>query len=144
MLFVTTLLRACLTLSASVPAPPLAWAPVAAPVAAPALVGFWMQEDGAVIEIARQGTANAYVGRYAAFRKDPNTPKAKKLLGGVLLKDLKPDGDKLTGRVIDPDSGKDYAAELVVTDASTMELRVKVIGMVARKVSWKRQASAHS
>lgn len=142
MLLSACLLHASLALAAPLPVAPAAPILTAIAPAAVPLAGFWMQEDGAVIEIVRQGTSNGYVGRYAAFRKDPAAPKARKLLGQLLLKDLKPDGDKLTGKVIDPDSGKEYTTELVATDPGTMEMRVKVMGLVARKVIWKRQTSA--
>ncbi|WP_046245404.1 DUF2147 domain-containing protein [Hymenobacter terrenus] len=100
--------------------------------------GYWLSADqDAVVEITRQG--DVYSGRYVAFRKDPNNPKKKAQLNTYILKGMKPDGNDLTGKVLDPDTGKDYNATLVPTGANTLELRVKVMGLTAHKEAWTRQ-----
>lgn len=125
------------------PAPATAPAPVEvvhAPLAAISYAGFWLMEDqDAVVEITRQG--DTYMGRFVAFRKDAANAK-KSLLNTTLLKELKPDGDDLAGKILDPKSGKDYKVTLVYTGPKTLEMRVKVMGVVAHKETWTRQASA--
>ncbi|MFD2719672.1 DUF2147 domain-containing protein [Hymenobacter monticola] len=120
-------------------APAAVSAPAVAVPPAPSFVGSWLMEDqDVVIEISRQG--NAYVGRYVAFRKSASDPKKKALLNTYLLKDLKPDGDELSGVVLDPKSGKDYKTTLSLTGPKTLEMRVKAMGMTAHKETWTRQA----
>ncbi len=58
-----------------------------------------------------------------------------------MLKELRPDGNELTGKVLDPDTGKDYKATLAFTGPNTVELRVKVMGVTAHKEAWTRQTS---
>ena len=99
-----------------------------------------MQDQDAVIEISRQG--ETYVGRFVAFRKDASNAVKKAKLNYALLKDLKPDGDDLSGKVMDPKSGKDYKATLVSTGPKSLEMRVKAMGMVAYKETWTRQAAS--
>lgn len=127
---------------AAVPAASLAAAPISHthPVAEPAFAGYWLRADDAVVEFAPQG--KGYVGRYVAFRKDPASAKKKAALNTVCFKDLKADGNELSGKVIDLDSGKEYNAVLTLKSATALELRVKVMGMTVHTETLTRQAAA--
>ena len=108
-----------------------------APRTASSFVGFWlMQDQDAVIEISPQG--NTYVGRFVAFRKAANAKK-KAMITTLLLKDMKPDGSDLSGRVLDPISGKEYKVTLISAGSKTLEMRVQAMDMVAYKETWNRQ-----
>jgi len=98
-----------------------------------------MQDQDAVVEITRQG--DTYTGRLMAFRKSTTKEKLK-LVNTILLKNLKADGDNLTGRIVDPSSGKDYKVTLIYTGPAMLEMQVKAMGVVVRKETWTRQASA--
>lgn len=105
---------------------------------APTYTGFWLTEKkDVVVEISRQGTG--YVGRYVAFRTEPTSAPHKAQLNFQVLKDLKPEGEDLGGKVLNPDTGKDYKAVLHLTGPQTLELRVKVMGMTAHTETWTRQ-----
>ena len=102
----------------------------------PTYNGFWLTADqDAVIEVSRQG--DMYVGRYVAFHKDPATKKTR--LNTYSFKDMQPDGDELSGRVLDPKSGKGYKATLHLTGPQTLELKVKAMGITAHTETWTRQ-----
>lgn len=102
----------------------------------PAYTGYWLTADqDAVIEVSRQGAG--YVGRYVAFRKDPAAKKDR--LNTYSFKEMKPDGDELSGKVLDPKTGKDYKATLHLTGPQTLELKVKAMGITAHTETWTRQ-----
>lgn len=102
----------------------------------PVYTGYWLTADGdAVIEVSRQG--DVYVGRYVAFRKDAATKKTR--LNTYSFRDMKPDGDELSGKVLDPQSGKGYKATLHLTSPQTLELKVKAMGITAHTETWTRQ-----
>lgn len=102
----------------------------------PTYTGFWLTADqDAVIEISRQ--VDGYVGRYVAFRRDPAAKKAR--LNTYSFKEMKVDGDELSGKVIDPKSGKDYKATLHLTGVQTLEMKVKMMGVTAHTETWTRQ-----
>lgn len=108
---------------------------------APTYIGFWLTEDKTtVVEISRQGSG--YVGRYVAFRTEPTSAKHQAQANFQVLKELKPDGDDLNGKVLNPDTNKDYKAVLHLTSPQTLELRVKVMGVTAHTETWTRQLAA--
>lgn len=117
--------------------PPVA--PAATSGVSPSYLGYWLgQDQDAVVEISRQG--DYLVGRYVAFRKDPVKRKAQ--LNTYALKDLKPDGKDLAGKVRDGNTGKEYKGTLRFTGPNTVEVSVKVMGMTVYKEVWTRQPSA--
>ena len=117
------------------------------------IIGIWLNANGqAQIQIYKEG--NKYFGKIY-WLKDPNnakgTPKldannpddalkTKPLLGAVLLRNfVYDDGEWNSGRIYDPQNGKDYKCYIKLKDPKTLSLRGYIgISLLGRTEVWTR------
>ena len=101
------------------------------------IVGIWLNTSGqGQIQIYKEG--NKYFGKLI-WLKEPNGPKGnpkmdinnpdeqlktKPLLGLLILRNFKyDDGEWNSGRIYDPQNGKDYKCYMKLKDAKTLSVR---------------------
>lgn len=118
----------------------LHFAPASPPPADPFL-GTWLSEDkDCRMEITRAG--NVYTGRYLSFVDQATARKKGYVVGNVVLKDMKADGQELSGRVIDAETKKDYKVTMTATDANHLLMKVKIMGVTGHSETWTRVTAA--
>jgi uncharacterized protein (DUF2147 family) len=122
---------------------------------ADALLGVWKNGEGTgMVQIYKKG--DKYCGRIVwlkvmnnadgTARTDINNPDEKlhsrPLKGLENLRDFvaKGDGKWDEGRIYDPKNGNDYACEIKLVDANTLEVRGYIgVSLFGRTDVWKRQ-----
>ena len=111
--------------------------PAASTAPADPYLGTWLAEDqDGRIEITRQGAV--YTGCFVGFKDVAASHKQGYDVGAVVLRDLRPDGDALAGKVMDWSKKKEYNGTLTAPDASHLVLKVKVMGLTAHSETWTR------
>jgi uncharacterized protein (DUF2147 family) len=117
------------------------------------VIGIWLNANGqAQIQIYKEG--NKYFGKIYWLKEpdnakgtpklDANNPddnlKTKPLLGAVLLRNfVYDDGEWNSGRVYDPQNGKDYKCYIKLKDPKTLSLRGYIgISLLGRTELWTR------
>ena len=111
--------------------------------------GYWLNEKNAVVEITRAADGHTYVGHYVAFRTQSTALGYQQLLHTVALADLQPPPNKpsrkcLSGTLRPTGTSQPYPVELELADAHTLRVHVKIMGLTAYTLTWKRQSSASS
>jgi len=118
-----------------------------------AIIGTWLNSSGkGQIQIYKQG--NKYYGKLVWLKepndeqgnpkmdtKNPNASlKNKPLLGSVILRDFVFDEDEWnSGRIYDPQNGKDYKCYLRLKDARTLNVRGYIgVSLLGRTEVWTR------
>tara|TARA_B110000046_G_scaffold22531_1_gene21206 strand:+ start:107 stop:454 length:348 start_codon:yes stop_codon:yes gene_type:complete len=92
------------------------------------LNGLWdTGEDNTTIEVSEKN--NQWVG----LVKNSDT---KEDIGILILKDLKKDGDKSTGKIYAPKRKKWYDVDIIV-DKNNLNLKVNA-GLFSKSLEWKR------
>ena len=117
------------------------------------ILGIWLNANGmGQIQIYKEGSK--YFGKLY-WLKEPNGPKgnpkmdinnpdpalrSKPLLGTVLLRDfVYDDGEWNSGRIYDPQNGKDYKCYIKLKDGKTLNLRGYIgISLLGRTEVWSR------
>ncbi len=120
---------------------------------ADAIIGTWINASGkGHIQIYKQG--NKYYGKLV-WLKEPNDEKGnprvdaknpdaaqrtKPLLGSIILRDFVFDDDEWnSGRIYDPQNGKDYKCFLRLKDAKTLSVRGYIgVSLLGRTETWTR------
>lgn len=112
------------------------------------LIGKWLTEDEtAHIEIYKSGTAFFGVIAYGTGDENydiKNPDKSKRstpLIGLVILKDLKYDGDGLWtgGTVYDPNNGKTYSCLIKLTSKDTLKITGYIgFSWIGRSEIWRK------
>lgn len=118
-----------------------------------AIIGNWLNASGkGHIQIYKQG--NKYYGKLVWLKepndeqgnpkvdsKNPNASlKNKPLLGAIILRDFVFDDDEWnSGRIYDPQNGKDYKCFLRLKDARTLQVRGYIgVSLLGRTETWTR------
>ncbi len=117
------------------------------------IVGVWLTAKGqSEIQIYKEG--NKYFGKIVSL-KEPNGPKGnpkvdannpddklktQPLLGLVILRDfIYDDGEWNSGRVYDPQNGKEYKGYMKLKDPNTLSLRGYIgFSLLGRTEVWTR------
>lgn len=117
------------------------------------IIGTWMNGSGkGQVQIYKQG--NKYYGKLI-WLKEPNDDKGnpktdvknptvslrdKPLMGAVILRDFVfDDGEWNSGRIYDPQNGKDYKCFLRLKDSKTLLVRGYIgISLLGRTDTWTR------
>lgn len=117
------------------------------------IVGIWLNANGqGQIQIYKEG--GKYFGKLF-WLKEPNGPKgnpkldannpdkslqSKPLIGSLILRNFKyDDGEWNSGRIYDPQNGKDYKCYIKLKDARTLSLRGYIgISLLGRTEIWTR------
>lgn len=70
--------------------------------------------------------------------KCPGADKGKPIQGLVIIKDLKKDGDQLSGgKIIDPESGKEYKCSIKLNGKDKLDVRGYIgISLMGRTQTW--------
>ncbi len=118
-----------------------------------AILGVWLNSSGkGQIQVYKQG--NKYYGKLV-WLKEPNdeqgkpkldvknpdqNAKTKPLIGLVILRDfVHDDGEWTSGRIYDPQNGKDYKCYMKLKDPKTLNVRGYIgISMIGRTEVWTR------
>ncbi|HCL06927.1 MAG TPA: DUF2147 domain-containing protein [Chitinophagaceae bacterium] len=118
-----------------------------------AIIGTWLNATGkGHIQIYKQG--NKYFGKLVWLKepndeqgnpkvdsKNPNASlKTKPLIGATILRDFVFDDDEWnSGRIYDPQNGKDYKCFLRLKDSKTLLVRGYVgVSLLGRTETWTR------
>lgn len=118
-----------------------------------AIIGTWLNASGkGHIQIYKQG--NKYFGKLVWLKepndeqgnpkmdtKNPNTTlKTKPLIGSIILRDFVFDEDEWnSGRIYDPQNGKDYKCFLRLKDPKTLNVRGYIgVSLLGRTETWTR------
>ncbi len=117
------------------------------------IVGIWLDAKGkGQIQIYKEG--NKYFGKIY-WLKEPNGPKgnpkldennpnkslqSKPLIGSLILHDFVYDnGEWNSGRIYDPENGKEYKSYMKLKDANTLSLRGYIgFSLLGRTEVWTR------
>lgn len=117
------------------------------------IVGIWLNANGqGQIQIYKEG--DKYFGKLY-WLKEPNGPKGnpkldvnnpdpqqknKPLLGSLILRNFKyANGEWKSGRIYDPQNGKDYECYIKLKDPKTLSLRGYIgISLLGRTEVWTR------
>lgn len=120
---------------------------------ADAIIGTWINASGkGHIQIYKQG--NKYYGKLV-WLKEPNDEKGqtrmdaknpdaaqrnKPLQGSIILRDFVFDDDEWnSGRIYDPQNGKDYKCFLRLKDSKTLQVRGYIgVSLLGRTETWAR------
>ena len=118
-----------------------------------AIVGTWLNASGkGHIQIYKQG--NKYYGKLV-WLKEPNDEQGKPkmdtknpnaalknqpLIGSIILRDFVFDDDEWnSGRIYDPQNGKDYKCFLRLKDSKTLSVRGYIgVSLLGRTETWTR------
>lgn len=129
--------------------------PVLAQSSADAIVGKWLTGTGkGHVEIYKSGSK--YHGKIV-WLKEPNDPATGKpktdtknsdqkmhsrpLIGLQNLRDFTYAGDQVweSGRIYNPEDGKDYSCKMTLKDSNTLDVRGFVgISLIGKTQTWKR------
>jgi uncharacterized protein (DUF2147 family) len=118
-----------------------------------AIIGIWLNASGkGHIQIYKQG--NKYYGKLVWLKepndeqgkpkmdtKNPNTAlRSQPLIGSTILRDFVFDDDEWnSGRIYDPQNGKDYKCFLRLKDAKTLSVRGYIgVSLLGRTETWTR------
>lgn len=118
-----------------------------------AIIGVWLNGNGkGKIEIYKEG--NKYFGKIIWLKEpndskggpklDANNPdpalKTKPLTGAIVLRNFVYDNDEWnSGRIYDPQNGKDYKCYLKLKDANTLSVRGYIgFSLLGRTEVWTR------
>ena len=117
------------------------------------IVGLWLNSNGqGRIQVYKEG--NKYFGKIV-WLKEPNGPKGnpkldannpdpalktKPLLGAIVLRNfVYDDREWSSGRIYDPQNGKDYKCYMKLKDANTLSVRGYIgISLLGRTEVWTR------